>query len=262
MNRDPSSRRVLGDPSKSTGYVLLSGLAWGFVVTTFESLSQPPLDLGLFDYLGFYARILVHFCAGGILIALLTARISDLDRGLLKWIAIGPAIAVATAAALMIDWLSVTYVPIWRNNPMSAMWQLSDVASYAGWIFTVYGGLYIAAFLFLRKEAVTRERLRLAELARIGADARMERALTEQTLPAVAPDLLLRALSELARRYDEDDRRADRLLDKLVKLLRSASGAALKLEPGREPDVAVKLAQLCRELELPANVQFSTVSVT
>jgi hypothetical protein len=229
--------------------VLLSGLAWGLAVTTFESLSQPPLELTLAEYLSFYSRILLHFSVGGMVIAGLTAWISDFDRHFVKWIAIGPIILAATAFALLLDWLSIRYVPIWRNNPMSAMWQLSDVAAYAAWIFSVYGGLYVLTFLFLKGEALTRERLRVAELARLNAEARMDQALTEETLPVLAPDILVRALSELARRYDQDDQRADRLLDKLVQLLRSASRAAVKSRSVRGSDLSARLGQLFHELE-------------
>lgn len=70
-------------------------------------------------------------------------------------------------------------------------------------------------------------------------------------LPAVAPDLLVRALAELARRYDENDGRADRLLDRLVQLLRAASCAAGKAQPRSESDIAAKVATLCGELEPP-----------
>jgi hypothetical protein len=138
-------------------------------------------------------------------------------------------------------------VPFWRNDLMAAITpRLSDLAAHMAWIFGAYGGLYVITFYFLQNETRTRERLRLTEIARIGTEARMERALAADRSPMVAPDLLLRALSELARRYDEDHRKAQRLLDKLVQLLRSVSGATSK------SDIAAKLGRLCEELELPS----------
>jgi hypothetical protein len=244
-------------PSRSGAYVLLSGVAWGAIVTTFESLSQPPLDLSLSQYFLFYSRLLLHFSVSGALLAWLTAKISKLDRGAAAAIAAVPVVFAASATALLIDWLSVTFVPFWRDEPMSVIWRLSDLGPHMAWTFAVYGGLYMGAFFFLRNEALTRERLRVAELARIGADARMDRAVAEDTLPVVAPDLLVRALSELARRYDEEDERADRLMDKLVQLLRSASGAGAKTRGERNSDLGVRLGPLCRELERPPNVQLS-----
>lgn len=241
----------------SRPYVVLSGLAWGVLVTTFQSLAQPPLDLSLSDYLAFYSRILLHYSAGGILLALATSRISELDERFPKLIAIMPAIAAAAATALLIDWLSVTLFPFWRDDPMAAMWQLSALGTHMAWVFSVYGGLYVLTYFLLQKGAQARERLRVAELARIGAEARIDRAVTA-TLPAVAPDLLLRALSELALRYGKDPAGADRLLDKLVRLLRLASttdarGLHVEAHDGRDAGLAAEEGNLRAELGLSAN---------
>jgi hypothetical protein len=230
-------------------YVILGGLAWGLVVTTFESLSQPPLELGAYDFLIFYSRILLHYGASGILIAWLTARISRLEPGFAKWVAMVSMLAAATALALLIDRLSNWYVPWWRNNLMTSLVPpVLDLAPHMAWMFGVYGGLYVLTFFFLRSEALTRERLRVTELARIGADARMDQALRENRTQAIAPDLLLEALAELARRYNDNHRRADRLLDMLVKLLRLASSPASAASAGRTPDLANGLDKLRAEL--------------
>lgn len=240
-----------GDPRQSRGLVLLAGLAWGFFVTTFESLNQPPLELRPADYFIFYSRVLAHYGAGGLLLAWLTSRISTLRKPVAMWIAAPPALAAAMGLALLIDQLSVRYVPFWRNDVMAAMApRLSDLAAHMGWIFAVYGGLYMTIFSLLRREALSREHLRIAELARLTAEAKIERAAAGNR-PIVAPELLVRALSELSRRYSEDNRRADRLLDMLVRLLRSASGAATQSASGRRGDLAASLAQLSRELDVP-----------
>jgi hypothetical protein len=241
---------VLSDPGRSISYVLLSGLAWGIVVTTFESLSQPPLELSLPDYLMFYSRILLHYGAGGLLLAWLTAHASNLDRRIARSVAIPGLLSAAMAVALLIDRLSIRYVPFWSNDAMAMVAPLPDVAAHLAWNFSVYGGLYVLAIYFLQNETLTRERLRLTELARVGAEDRMERAITEDRSPLVAPELLLRALSELARRYDENHRRANALLDKLVRLLRSASGVTANSCVGREADLTVSLGQLRTELGL------------
>ena len=252
MTTDLSARRTLGDPSRSA-YVLLSGLAWGLLVATFGSLSAPPLELSLSDYLTFYSRILLHYSAAGILLAWLTFRISKFDRGFPVWMAVVPVIAATTMVALLIDRLSL-HVPFWRNDLMAAMApRLSDLAAHLGWVVGVYGGLYMMAFFLLQNEARTRERLRLAELDRLSAEARVERSLAESSLPAVPSDLLLLAISELAQRYNDNHRRADRLLDLLVQLLRSASvpapkGIAGEFEPQRRAELAMDLDQLRAEL--------------
>jgi hypothetical protein len=252
MTNDLSARRTLGDPSRSA-YVLLSGLAWGLLVATFGSLSAPPLELSLSDYFTFYSRILLHYGAAGILLAWLTSRISKFDRGFPVWMAAVPVIAATTMVALLIDRLSL-HVPFWRNDLMAAMApRLSDLAAHLGWVVSVYGGLYMMAFFLLQNEAGTRERLRLAELDRLSAEARVERSLAESSLPAVPSDLLLQAISELAQRYNDNHRRADRLLDLLVQLLRSASmpapkGIAGKFEPQRGAELAMDLDQLRAEL--------------
>jgi hypothetical protein len=164
--------------------------------------------------------------------------------------AVVPVLLVAMAAALLLDRLSLRYVPFWRNDLMAAMApRLSDLAAHFAWIFSVYGGLYVATFFFLRNEMKTHERLRQSELARMSAEDRMGRALAEDASPTIAPDLLLQALSELAQRYDQNDQRADRLLDKLVGVLRSVSGATAKFSRGTEKELAVSFSQLCRELE-------------
>lgn len=239
-----------GEPGQSTALVLLGGLGWGFIVTTFESLGQPPLELGLADYLTFYSRVLVHYCAAGLLLAWLTSRIGRLRNGFARRVAAVPALAAAMGLALLIDQLSL-YVPLWRGDPMAAMApRLSDLAAHMAWIFAVYGGLYMAVVFLLRREALSRESLRIAELARLQAELNIERA-TAQNRPVVAPDLLVRALSELSRRYSEDHRRADRLLDTLVRLLRSASGAGVESDSGREAALARGLGQLSRELGMP-----------
>ena len=252
MTNDLSARRTLGDPSRSA-YVLLSGLAWGLLVATIGSLSTPPLELSLSDYFTFYSRILLHYGAAGILLAWLTSRISKFDRGFPVWMAAVPVIAATTMVALLIDRLSL-HVPFWRNDLMAAMApRLSDLAAHLGWVVSVYGGLYMMAFFLLQNEAGTRERLRLAELDRLSAEARVERSLAESSLPAVPSDLLLQAISELAQRYNDNHRRADRLLDLLVQLLRSASmpapkGIAGKFEPQRGAELAMDLDQLRAEL--------------
>lgn len=242
------ARALPSDPGQSTGLVLLGGLAWAFFVTTFESLSQPPLELGPADYITFYSRVLVHYCAGGLLLAWLTSLISRLRNRLAISIAAVAAIAAAMGLALLIDQLSIRYVPFWRNDLMTAMApRRSDLAAHMAWIFAVYGGLYMTIVFLLRREALSREHLRIAELARLSAEAKIERAAAAST-PIVAPDLLVRALSELSRRYGEDHRRADQLLELLVRLLRSASGASGGPDGGREVDLAVGLGQLSREV--------------
>jgi hypothetical protein len=250
MNYATAANPDLSDGRPSIRYVLLSGLAWGVVVTTFESLSQPPLELSLSDYLMFYSRILLHYAVGGLLLAWLTALASSVDRRPPAWITVVPILATATAVALLIDRLSIWYVPFWSNDVMAMAAPPGDVAAHLAWNFGVYGGLYVLTFYFLQNETRTRERLRLTELARIGAEARMDRAMTEDRSPAIAPDLLLRALSELARRYDENDQRADRLLEKLVQLLRSVNSSMSKRPLKRESDLAAKLGRVCGELEL------------
>jgi hypothetical protein len=229
--------------------VVLSGVAWGVVVTTFESLSQPPLELGAYDFLMFYSRILLHYGASGILIAWLTARISRREPGLVMWIAVVAMLGAATAFALLIDRLSIFYVPWWRNSLMTSLAPpLSDLGPHMAWMFGVYGGLYVLTFFFLRSEAQSRERLRVTELARIGGEAKMDRALRESRTQAIAPDLLLEALAELARRYNDNHRRADRLLDMLVKLLRLASSPVSAAPGGRTPDLTGGLDKLRAEL--------------
>lgn len=265
MTNALSERLTLGDPSRSAAYVLLSGLAWGFVVATFGSLSAPPLELSLSDYFTFYSRILLHYCVAGILLAWFTSRISKFDRGFPVWMAVVPVIAATTMVALLIDRLSLQ-VPFWRNDLMAAMApRLSDLAAHLGWVVSVYGGLYMMAFFLLQNEARTRERLRLAELDRLSTEAGVEGSLAESRLPAVPSDLLLQAISELAQRYNDNHRRADRLLDILVQLLRSASmpaptDIARKFEPQRAADLASNLDRLRAELgefdeaSIPSNV--------
>ena len=252
MTNALSARLTLGDPSRSAAYVLLSGLAWGFLVATFGSLSAPPLELSLSDYFIFYSRVLLHYGAAGILLAWLTSQISKFDRGFPVWTAVVPVIAATTMVALLIDRLSL-HLPFWRNDLMAAMApRLSDLAAHMGWVVSVYGGIYMMAFFLLQNEARTRERLRLAELNRLSAEARMDRSLAESRLPAVPSDLLLQAISELAQRYNDNNPRADRLLDILVQLLRSASmptkGVAHKPEPQRAADLALNLDRLRTEL--------------
>ena len=250
MNRERSPRPF--EAGRSTRYILLSGLVWGFLVTTAESLSQPPLDLSLPDFVLFYARILLHYGAAGVLLAWLTAWAGDLDGRMPDWVMIPALLASAMAFALLIDRLSIWYVPFWTNETMAmGAPTLPEIAAHLAWMFGVYGGLYVLTFSFLQSETRTRERLRQTELARIRTETLMERALTEDRSPAVAPDLLLRALSELARRYDENNSRATSLLDTLVQLLRSASGATGQSARRRKTDLAVNLDKLRAELRLP-----------
>ena len=249
MTRRRDVRRTPGDQSWPIGYMLLSGVAWAFVVTTFESLSQPPLELSLPDYVMFYSRILLHYVAGGLLLAWFMARLGNLDPRIPRWVAIPAVLAAAMAVALLIDRLSVFYVPFWSNAVMAMTAPpLPEIGAHLAWNFSVYGGLYVLTFLFLQNETRSRERLRVTELARIRADARMDRAMAEDRSPAIAPELLLRALSVLAQRYDENHRRANLLLDKLVRLLRSASAAAGKSRLERDADLAANLGKLRAEL--------------
>jgi hypothetical protein len=255
MSRSLLQRLLGGDPSESTAFIVFSGFAWGWVVTTFESLNQPPLELTATEFVSLYSRVLLHYAAGGVLLAWLTALISRPDRRFPAWIAVVPILSICMMAALTIDGLSILLVPVWRDDVMSAMWRLSDVAAHLAWIFGMYGGLYVVTFLSLRREAQTRDGLRKAELARIKAESRMEGALAERRLPVLSPVLLLRALSELARRYDEKPGGADRLLDKLVRLLRLASAHATSEVSNESPDergidLTASLEQLCRELEV------------
>ena len=254
MTRSLLQLRLGGDPSASTSFIVFTGLAWAGVVTTFESLNQPPLELTPAEFFSLYSRVLLHYAAAGVLLAWLTALISGPDRRFPTWIAAIPILAVCMTVALTIDRLSIVLVPLWRDDVMSAMWRSSDVAAHLAWIFGMYGGLYVVTFLSLRREAQTRDSLRNAELARIKTETRMEGALAERRLPVLSPDLLLRALSELARRYDEKPGGADRLLDKLVRLLRSASAHATsdvsrEFPDERRVDLITSLEQLCRELE-------------
>jgi hypothetical protein len=165
------------------------------------------------------------------------------------WIGFVARLGSSTAFALLIDRLSIFYVPWWRNSLMTSLAPpLSDLGPHMAWMFGVYGGLYVLTFFFLRSEAQSRERLRVTELARIGGEAKMDRALRESRTQAIAPDLLLEALAELARRYNDNHRRADRLLDMLVKLLRLASSPVSAAPGGRTPDLTGGLDKLRAEL--------------
>jgi hypothetical protein len=97
--------------------------------------------------------------------------------------------------------------------------------SYFFWPALFYGGLFIAAWIWLDRSERTRRLLADAELARSTAEAHLGQAQLQALQGQVDPALLLRVLAEVQQRYRVDPRGADRLLDLLVAFLRAAMPA-------------------------------------
>jgi len=129
-----------------------------------------------------------------------------------------------------------------------------DLAVYLSWNFAFFGGAYVIAFFLFKRSTQLRDQLRIAERARLSSEASLDRALAEEHSGLLQPALLIESVTELGRRYAEDADRGDRLLDLIVRFLRSAMKglSAKKSDLAAELELARNFAALCRELGRPS----------
>ncbi|EHJ62059.1 hypothetical protein [Novosphingobium pentaromativorans] len=232
----------------------MSGLLWATVVTTSESLTQPTRTLEPVEFAQLFSQVGVSYALGGILISILTVEIEARFHSWKGWFAAALTILSATALHLAVTRLAFRLMPQTGIGAMlTFVPEFSQQAAFALWVFVVYGGAYIGAlFLFLR--SIRRHtQSRDLERARLATDARINRAIADDRSRLIQPELLLASMAELSRRYVEDPNRAEWLLDKLVRFLRSVQSAM----PKRTSSLAAALdlianhADLCRALERP-----------
>ena len=232
-----------------------AGLLWGVMVTTSETLSQPALYLEPLQFFYFYGRILLHYCAGGVVLAVITHWITLKLRGLQAVAAAASAILVASSVSLLIERLSIWYIPVFASDLMLGLTgDYFDLAVYLSWNFAFYGGAYVAAFVLFHRASRMREELRRSDRARLISEASLERAVAQDQSRLLRPSFLVDCVTELGRRYADDLDEGDRLLDLLVPFLRGVmSGLASKSSSLlQEVCLARTHAKLCRELDRPA----------
>ncbi len=93
---------------------------------------------------------------------------------------------------------------------------------YNVWVCLFYGGLFMPGFVLVIRAERTRSLLGNAEIARSQTDTVLSQTQLQALRGQVDPDLLLRVMAEVQRRYAQDPAAAERLLDQLINFLRSA----------------------------------------
>jgi len=233
---------------------VVTGALWGVLVTTSESLSQPALYLEFNQFLFFYGRILLHFIVGGIALSVFVHWIALRLHSVQATIAAILAVAAATALSLFVERLTVWFVPAFSSDLMLVLVDgYVDLAVYLSWNFAFFGGAYVVAFFLFERSTWLRGQLRMAERARLLSEASLDRVLAEDHNGLLQPALLIESVAELGRRYAQGADRGDRLLDLMVRFLRSAmSGlSASKSDLAAELELAGNYGSLCRELGRP-----------
>ncbi|WIT10734.1 hypothetical protein PFX98_17690 [Paucibacter sediminis] len=203
--------RSLGFLGLSGGRAAGLGLLWGLAVTAMESSTLPLGRVSAGELAQFALHLLPQWCLAGLLLALGTALLEQRLGG--------------AQTALAMFGFALLNCAVWRvfGQPLAySLRESDDALLHVFWSSMFYGGLFVTAYGLSQRSERTRELLARAEIARQKTEAQLSALRLQALRGQIDPAFLLRAISEIERRYADDVEGAERLLVPLVEFLRAA----------------------------------------
>ncbi len=204
-------------------------LLWGVGVASLEMSTFAFERLGLSAALTFVPTAAPHWIVAGLVLVgfamFVAPRFSLPVVFAITVLVLAPLMGLI--AHVLNDNLPLSILSILNNQNVfgSSNARAMTPLLYYVWPAMVYGGLFIAAWMWLERSERTRRLLANAELARNSAEEQLGQAQLQALQGQVDPALLMRVLAEVQQRYRGDPPAADRLLDLLVAFLRAAMPA-------------------------------------
>ena len=207
-----ASRRSPISWRRALGYALL----WGLAFEALESFVLPLGDLSWRQLLEFALQTsdIWLVCTFGVACLAMFAE-PRMSTAKLALSTVAVALALAAAGVLLGD--VGTEVALFQK-PRSFATRFA----YGAWGCLFYGGLFMLVLVLVMRAERTRSLLGHAEIARSQTETVLSQAQLQALRGQVDPDLLLRVMAEVQRRYAANAAAAERLLDHLVGFLRSA----------------------------------------
>ena len=216
------------------------GICWGIAVSALESLGLPLGHLNPGQLAGFVAGVAPHWIIAGVALATGTMWLEQR-----RW----PTLAIALSACPLIAVVGQRL--ILADQQALSFGPAQATSLHVFWSALFYCGLFTFAYRLSVRSERTERMLRLAQIARQRADTLRTEAELDSLHGKIDPQFLLRVMVETKRRYDADPAGATRLVDDLVRFLRSAmpgvrSGASTVVA---ELQLADDYARVWAELE-------------
>ena len=231
---------------RALGYALLCGVA----NTVLESLVMPTGELGWREMLAFMLALLPGYWITCVAVTCLAMIVEP--RMTVTMVAVTTMAAALAGAAAGVGFelvrgqlfFNIDAYLFGRPRPL-----LTKFASNA-WAYLFYGGLLMMVLVLVMRAERTRGLLGNAEIARSQTETVLSQAQLQALRGQVDPDLLLRVMAEVQRRYAQDPAAAEGLLDQLVGFLR---GAMPGVRSGRST-LAAELALVQSYVQLRAEL--------
>lgn len=213
------ARRAHGLPARVPA-VLVQGMLWGVAASVLDSMVLPVADGSFATLLELFLWTTPGWCLVGI--------------GIAGWIHVAGdrllhpvffAASVVGCAVVLSTMRFFAYATVGAVAPAALFPNgIGATASllYQAWFIVFYGGLFFLAWTLDRRGQRTRRLLSQAGIARERTQALLGEARIRVLRNHVEPELMLRAMGEIERRYSADPAAADRLLGRLVSFLRAA----------------------------------------
>ncbi len=235
-----ASRRSPISWRRALGYALL----WGLAFEALESFVLPLGDLSWRQLLEFALQTsdIWLVCTFGVACLAMFAE-PRMSTAKLALSTVAVALALAAAGVLLGD--VGTEVALFQK-PRSFATRFA----YGAWGCLFYGGLFMLVLVLVMRAERTRSLLGHAEIARSQTETVLSQAQLQALRGQVDPDLLLRVMAEVQRRYAQDPAAAEGLLDQLVGFLR---GAMPGVRSGRST-LAAELALVQSYVQLRAEL--------
>jgi len=217
------------------------GICWGVSVSALESLKLPLGHLDPVQFAGFMAGIAPFWIIAGVALATGTAWLEHKRRHTMAIaLVVCPLIAVVGHELTRGDHLLLDRGIGFHAGSLHVLWSAF-----------IYCGLFTLAYRLSVRSQRTERMLRLAQIARQRTETLRTEAELDSLQGKIDPHFLLRVMVETKRRYDTDPAGATRLVDTLVRFLRSAmpgvrSGASTV---AAEVQLADEYARVWAELE-------------
>jgi len=206
---------------------IVLGVLWGVAVSAMESVVLPVYPDAWTGFWKILAWIVPGWCVVGVGLATLIEWVGARFERTSQIVTFMIACALGLSAIY-----SMLYSLAPASGPRSGMSVVFPqgfdplvALVYQFWVVLFYGGLYFVAWSLRHRSQRSRETLARVEIARIKAETMLAEEQLHRLRGRIEPQLLLRVVTEVERRYLSDGPSADELLGLLVAFLRLAMPA-------------------------------------
>jgi len=206
---------------------IVLGVLWGVAVSAMESVVLPVYPDAWTGFWKILAWIVPGWCVVGVGLATLIEWVGARFERTSQIVTFMIACALGLSAIY-----SMLYALAPASGPRSGMSVVFPqgfdplvALVYQFWVVLFYGGLYFVAWSLRHRSQRSRETLARVEIARIKAETMLAEEQLHRLRGRIEPQLLLRVVTEVERRYLSDGPSADELLGLLVAFLRLAMPA-------------------------------------